>query len=873
MVAWPLTGRVEELALITDTLRAESDYCGVVIAGSAGVGKTRLAAEAARICREAGWITHSVVGTPAAQSISLGAFAQWVEGTDGQLLSLVGAAISAITATPGGEPVLVTVDDAQLLDDLSAFVIHQLVRRRSAKVIITVRTGQSTAETVNALWKDGLLLRLDLQPLSHHQCEKVLQAALGGTIGTQTVQRMWDLTHGNVLFLYQLVRQELQSGRLSDTAAGWRWSGEMTASSTLIDLVDLYVGTAPDEILDVLDLIAVAEPLELADLSTVANPSVIEEAERRELIKVDGDAANAVVRFAHPLYGEVRRARMGPLRAARLRGELARTMRNPQGASRPADGLRLALLWLDSDLPGDANVLIHGASEAFLRLDLDLANRLCEAALAAGAGPEARLLYGLSLYSTGRVVEAETVLDAFPSEQPDFFWLTAVMIKAANRWFLLGQSDEAWRILDEAYAAAPPELRPQLDPLRVLGLAMGGRPADAASAAAAVNADMLAPLPATILACAEVIALGDLGQPDAVNAAVEACNRRAGGAPQAAHQMVGLNLMHADALIVSGRLEQAQSLGERLHAQWGDIPRDPSAVAVAIAGVTALARGDLTLAQQKLRAAIANIEPRHDRTGGLYWFWLGYTEALARAGQAAAAADALEKVNHYHHPSFFFVESNRLLVSAWVAAAHGRTSEAIALAGEAAEFASAHGQLAREVMSLQAAVQFGDQSRVDRLAELADTVGGTRASLIARWAAAVAATNGDELLRISEDLEAMGDRIAAADAAAHAALAYSHDNLRGSRLTASGRATRIVTECGAVTPATLAAASSLPLSDREREIATLASQGLSNKQIAETLVMSVRTVEGHVYRACTKLGLNNRSELAAVIAQHTTPKV
>jgi hypothetical protein len=79
MVAWPLTGRVEELALITDTLRTDSDYCGVVIAGTAGVGKTRLAAEAAKTCRASGWITHSVVGTPAAQSIPLGAFAQWVE--------------------------------------------------------------------------------------------------------------------------------------------------------------------------------------------------------------------------------------------------------------------------------------------------------------------------------------------------------------------------------------------------------------------------------------------------------------------------------------------------------------------------------------------------------------------------------------------------------------------------------------------------------------------------------------------------------------------------------------------------------------------------------------------------------------------------
>ena len=45
-----------------------------------------------------------------------------------------------------------------------------------------------------------------------------------------------------------------------------------------------------------------------------------------------------------------------------------------------------------------------------------------------------------------------------------------------------------------------------------------------------------------------------------------------------------------------------------------------------------------------------------------------------------------------------------------------------------------------------------------------------------------------------------------------------------------------------------------PLTDRESEIVTLAAGGLSNHDIAHRLVVSVRTVENHLYRACTKLG-------------------
>lgn len=51
------------------------------------------------------------------------------------------------------------------------------------------------------------------------------------------------------------------------------------------------------------------------------------------------------------------------------------------------------------------------------------------------------------------------------------------------------------------------------------------------------------------------------------------------------------------------------------------------------------------------------------------------------------------------------------------------------------------------------------------------------------------------------------------------------------------------------------------LTEREREIATLAAQGLTNRQIAEHLVLSVRTVETHVSRVLAKLGFNTRGQL------------
>ncbi|WP_215732676.1 ATP-binding protein [Lentzea atacamensis] len=63
-----------------------------------------------------------------------------------------------------------------------------------------------------------------------------------------------------------------------------------------------------------------------------------------------------------------------------------------------------------------------------------------------------------------------------------------------------------------------------------------------------------------------------------------------------------------------------------------------------------------------------------------------------------------------------------------------------------------------------------------------------------------------------------------------------------------------------------------PLTRRERQIAELVADGLANKQIAEQLVISTRTAEGHVERILVKLGLDNRSQIAAWATRRRKPK-
>ncbi|HEX2401306.1 MAG TPA: LuxR C-terminal-related transcriptional regulator, partial [Mycobacterium sp.] len=95
---------------------------------------------------------------------------------------------------------------------------------------------------------------------------------------------------------------------------------------------------------------------------------------------------------------------------------------------------------------------------------------------------------------------------------------------------------------------------------------------------------------------------------------------------------------------------------------------------------------------------------------------------------------------------------------------------------------------------------------------------------------------------------------------------YQNAALRGAALSASATAQRLTTECqGAQTPALRAATTQQPFTTRQREIISLAAQGLSNKEIAARLTMSIRSVEGHLFRASQRVGANNREQLISML--------
>jgi DNA-binding CsgD family transcriptional regulator len=125
--------------------------------------------------------------------------------------------------------------------------------------------------------------------------------------------------------------------------------------------------------------------------------------------------------------------------------------------------------------------------------------------------------------------------------------------------------------------------------------------------------------------------------------------------------------------------------------------------------------------------------------------------------------------------------------------------------------------------------------------------------------------DGDLLDAAAHRFADLGGLAFAADASAQAAGEHARAGDRRREVESSTWAHSLASQCGLRTPALEAAARPLPFSGRERQIVLLVAAGLSNRQIADRLVVSVRTVEGHLYRACAKLGVSARSELAPLV--------
>jgi DNA-binding NarL/FixJ family response regulator/nucleoside-triphosphatase THEP1 len=749
-MGWPFVGRDAELAEVRRAVRG----AGLIVAGPAGVGKTRLLDEVACDIR--------LRATSATSGIPLGVMAPFLPSIEPSPLAMLTAARTVLAGR------VVVVDDVHLLDDASAGLLHMLVQHRESVVVATLRSGERAPDPVVALWKDELLPRIELEPLGRDAVVEVLETVLGGAVDSATADRLWTASAGNML----LLREMHFAAQWTSHGGVWSLDGPLPLSPRLVELIEAHLAAVPAGERRVLELLAFGEPLDLPASEALDG-----------LVTVSSDG----LRLAHPLYGEVLRAQCPPLRKRNHQRYLASVLDDP---------LRVAVLRLDSGTADDPAELLIAGRLATATGGVALAERLARAAWAVGGGVEAGRLLAEVLIFTDRPEEAEEIFAMIATDDDP---IELRMMRGLNLGWGLGRTEEAAAMIDNHAARAVLLFNAgKYDEVRAL-----------------LSYD--APGEAAILAMVDAVQGRYMGPfpvipPD---------------------PSVGLGFetaLFAEAFTYSmhGDLAGAERIAVQAHREKTEWDSMRATWAVSLAGL-ARARGRLLEARRLLREA-RPVRPF------VKLCELAHVEALLGNDARAVLAEA-EKLVPEGQRSYRF--------GLWLA----RIWAGVTSPFEAAEDVRAHGEFAVEALLLHEAVRLGHAAAaLERLGELASSTTGLLVPVYHAHADALVRNDSEALVEIASRFEEAGYLLLAAEAAAES----------GNRALFG----RLMAHCeGARTPA-LALMTAAPLTRREREIAVLAARGLTNKEIASSLVISVRTVDNHLSNAYAKLGITTRGELA-----------
>jgi len=843
-VAWPILQRREEDRAVS--VVAEHRW-SVALVGAPGLGKSSMALRVTDrvsgrdVSRRT--LVVPITAVAASRSMPFGAVAERFGELPGSLAELVGTGGAEQrlrdTEDLADRDVLLRVDDADHLDAISARYVAWLVREQGARLVLTCRDFTALPEPLRALWQDDLLERIDLEPLDLHETSSLIAEALGAQLETASAERVHRATAGNPLYIREVVRSALASGALDQTATGWYWRGRVTASNSLADMYRTELGSLPEDLRDVVDIVALADPIPLPRLIGLVSGGDVDRVVALGLVRIDSlEDGAAVVRPSHPLVGEVVRALVPVARRTALfaRANAFRTDR-PEGAP-PAARLRAALWSLECGVLPPVDQLLDGAQVAVRLQEHESAVALASAALRTTLTPTERVaahcLRSLAYsYSAGREAgraDAEAawaVVRSAPHEVDDTAVIEACETLANIRQFHDDDTLAAVALTDVAVRFVSADGAERLRLLRLAHLGWGGRFEEVRAELERTGIVQAPTIPFAFLCLAPcaVMALATAGRLDDAAALGKACLATAVEHLEDAPWSVGeiVSVMH------------------QLQVWRGDIADLITEVPVRRSSpylkydftLELIGEGNLALGQRRWDDAVAAFSAACERYdvadhGGFAAYpWARLAMSYAYAGRTEEATAALERARSTPLRAMRIIGEQVAVTISWAEAVLGNPA-GLRHADDIIERGTANGSWTH-VMYAQTLHYTNDMlngrdsaASLDRMRTAAARVDGPLAGAIVEYADAVRA----------------GDR------------------------------TRIVAAQGVLAThgmAVTAGRSKTPLTNREYEVAKLAAEGLSNRRIAESLGLSVRTIDAHLSRVFTKWDLHARTELAELL--------
>ncbi len=888
-------GRDSELAAIEGFLAGlGGDVGSLIIEGEPGIGKTTLWREAVRSAEAAGFLVLVCRPSEPEAKLSFSALADLAEPLaeglgdlpEPQRVALevallkrspsgaapdpraVGAGLRSMLETAAAkQPMVVAIDDAQWLDTASLGAIEFALRRTTGPIglLATRRPGSAL---------DGAMRGAQphrLGPMSLAAIHHVLKDELGSSLARPLLARVHETAQGNPFFALQIARLAIDSA-VPTTAP-------LPVPTDLSGLVLGRVEKLDADTRDVL-LTAAASASPSRGLLKVVHGDIdeaLDEAEQAGIL----ESGDQVVRFAHPLYSAAVYASIGHEQRRRVHARLVDAVPEPEEQAR-----HLALATSPPD-EETARRVHAAAKEVAARGAHAAAAELVEQAIRlgdpAGDATDERLVdLGENLFQSGNSVRAAEVMRQVKS------WRTLPKDQ---------QIEGLWTMIDTVYwttgghdsVALGEELLQKVDDVEVKAALHG-------KIASGFEFDIARGLEHAEAALALLEPLGDAARPDLVGLALgmRARNRLALG--------LGLDRVAVEKAIV---LESGGYVA-RSYGQWLKYVDDFDG------SRHWLERSRHEYEETGEDVSIPNVLQQLAMTE----CWAGNLELAAEhIARACELADEMEitAVGPYRVRSIVEAHrgneevvraiAERLYGEGWAPAiiqhleiglgllehSLGNTKAADRHLRRALELAEETGQLEPGVHRVhgdaaEVAIALGDTARAREIAELLEEHGRRTDH---RWSAAVGART-TALLRADESdfdgaLGAIAEALAIQE---HLPMPYE----LGRTLLAKGQIERrarhrreardslqhaqaIFEEIGAKLWAARAAdeLKRIPirrgagdeLTDGEQRVAELVASGLTNKEVAQALFVSPKTVEANLSRIYGKLGIRSRAELGA----------
>lgn len=910
-------GRAEELAALRDVVRRSAGGpCAAVVVGESGSGKSRLLAEA--LAETALPQTFAVGGYEAERHVPLAAASGLLRALAGvrphgaQLNNLLHGERSASEleslrlfeaahrAFREASPVLLVVDDIQWVDDLSLALCHYLTRAANESgqhvaLLVATRPGAAGMALVDALPPDRVVV-IELGPLARDEGVE-LAFALDPSLDAGRAAVLWEQAQGSPFWLEALARAGASGGELTQLLTD-RLRGVDADAGILLGILAVagrpvtsdYLGALaewpPERVRNALEaLVGRGVAVEASGTVRVTHdllreaaleelPEVTRRQVHRSLAQLLEREAGEDVRLLREALEHRRSAGVPTLDlAVRVARSVRRTLLGSEGLrllgeiADDADPLDREAAALQEEVATLATELAeHETALARWSLVADRADSAIDRASALLAA--SRAAYGLSRPAEAReyLVRARQV-----EARDDVVDLECRTHEAAILLWLEQRTAEGRAVADEAVAAAKRiaaraggvtaldrrARRAYLDALRLEyeSAMQDGDPEGLLRAAEQREAAARGFELESYLTASLSVGVG-LRQTGRVDEMVTRLRRLWDETHRHVLPRLGVDAgwWLAQTLLSTGELVEAERVvreTSELAARVGDVPRARHRVA-RVACAVALERGRPRDALRRLEREATEEANEHQRIA----FHQDLAVWFARLDGPGAAPVVREQLAAGHTSAEAVgcprCEAELLLYSA----------EALARIGKGAEarraLARRQGRLKRstpldEIVRLHA-LALAEASGDGRVASLESALAAADASPYALSALWTRLDLGVALAEVGSD-RAVGE-LSQVAAAAHDRGALTIVELAEQALRSLGvRTWRRAGARGLLTR-------------REQEVAELVAGGATNREIAQSLFLSPKTVERHVSNALKKLGARNRTELASLLREH-----